>query len=442
MFELLTRRQKLMLGVFVASLAASIACLAYPFLVPSPLDVEIARIKAKGEPTTSIELDCGNLNELENHEVWAAAHNVWSAITGPKYSPLTRRGTIWLYRDPSGPWPEVASARSLLSENLDSLSRIQCVLRKLTPEPAESRPASWLDVFSNAETLLGLETRIAIRDGELDRSLNGIHDLLRYAQLASNAKSSTERPQCLWHVMSVIDPVLNSRLEPRHEKILRTIQTRLAMIDVRGEFLQRQLANRAHKIEDCVNGSDPRISKITGPYGIVTRASHHPLMVSRVISLSRIIDATRDGWLPVIQLAQQIEVDDSVVCDRLWESPDDHSFGERLMWDAESSAESHCWRQIAGVAIAARRFQLRHGRWPQALSGIPEIEEQGLGVDPIDLRPIRYRVENDTAVVYGIGLDGKDDGGNLDPLAIAQRDMTLRLRAPSPISNVKESATP
>lgn len=71
-------------------------------------------------------------------------------------------------------------------------------------------------------------------------------------------------------------------------------------------------------------------------------------------------------------------------------------------------------RNIVITAIALKRYQLRHGAYPSALAALkPEFATE-VPRDPIDGKPLRYRLNSDgTYVLYSVGDDGKDDGGDV-----------------------------
>ncbi len=73
-------------------------------------------------------------------------------------------------------------------------------------------------------------------------------------------------------------------------------------------------------------------------------------------------------------------------------------------------------RQMAIIAIALKRYQLRHSVWPNDLKSlVPEFISE-VPRDPIDGQPLRYRLNQDgTFLLYSIGSDGKDDGGDATP---------------------------
>ncbi len=73
-------------------------------------------------------------------------------------------------------------------------------------------------------------------------------------------------------------------------------------------------------------------------------------------------------------------------------------------------------RQLVITAIALKRYQLRHGNNPSDLASlVPELLP-AIPHDPVDGQPFRYRRNADgTFLLYGIGEDGADNGGNPEP---------------------------
>jgi hypothetical protein len=69
--------------------------------------------------------------------------------------------------------------------------------------------------------------------------------------------------------------------------------------------------------------------------------------------------------------------------------------------------------QCTVAAVAAERYRMKHGQWPGSLIAlVPEFLAQA-PVDPYDGRPLHYRRLADGVVIYSVGPDGSDDGGNL-----------------------------
>lgn len=79
------------------------------------------------------------------------------------------------------------------------------------------------------------------------------------------------------------------------------------------------------------------------------------------------------------------------------------------------------------VALAAERYRLKHGRWPQELKEIDAALVGKLPVDPYDGSPLRFRRLEDGLVIYAIGPNGRDDGGDLGDRSDKSPDFGLRL---------------
>jgi hypothetical protein len=91
----------------------------------------------------------------------------------------------------------------------------------------------------------------------------------------------------------------------------------------------------------------------------------------------------------------------------------------QLCWSAFKTTalahrRHHADLRCAAVAIAVERFRQKHQRWPADLS---ELVPDFLGKIPLDAcdgQPVRYKRLGDSVVIYSVGPDGNDNGGNLD----------------------------
>lgn len=87
---------------------------------------------------------------------------------------------------------------------------------------------------------------------------------------------------------------------------------------------------------------------------------------------------------------------------------------------AGSGARAEARQRCTHAAIAAQRFRLQYGRLPNSLA---EIEQKSFVAstdapaqftDPFDGQPLRYKTEVNRVVIYSVGQNEKDDGGNCD----------------------------
>jgi len=70
-------------------------------------------------------------------------------------------------------------------------------------------------------------------------------------------------------------------------------------------------------------------------------------------------------------------------------------------------------RDVVVAAIALKRFQLKHGQWPESLAEVVPEFLHAVPIDPYDGKPLRYRPNgNGTYLLYCVGEDGVDNGGD------------------------------
>jgi hypothetical protein len=82
------------------------------------------------------------------------------------------------------------------------------------------------------------------------------------------------------------------------------------------------------------------------------------------------------------------------------------------VWRAfhRTKAELRC----AAAALAAERYRLATKHWPERLDELVPDYLPAVPADPFDGRPLRLRRLDDGIMVYSVGPDGTDNGGNLD----------------------------
>jgi hypothetical protein len=101
-------------------------------------------------------------------------------------------------------------------------------------------------------------------------------------------------------------------------------------------------------------------------------------------------------------------------------------------------AELRC----AVAVLAAERYRWAHGRWPETLSDLVPEYIAAVPLDPFDGKPLRMGVLSDGLVIYSVGPDEQDNGGDLadrkDPdyngtdLGFRLWNVQQRRQAPSP----------
>jgi len=99
------------------------------------------------------------------------------------------------------------------------------------------------------------------------------------------------------------------------------------------------------------------------------------------------------------------------------DSPDFHSFISQsivsLSQIFNKVMATETARQMTITAIALQRCKLAHGGYPDTLASLVPEFLVAVPPDPVDGRPLRYRRQEDgTFLLYSVGENGMDDGGN------------------------------
>jgi hypothetical protein len=82
----------------------------------------------------------------------------------------------------------------------------------------------------------------------------------------------------------------------------------------------------------------------------------------------------------------------------------------------ERAAHVETERQMTLAAIALKRYQLRHGRLPTSLDALVPQFLPAAPYDPMSGKSLCYRLKPDGSfLLYSVGEDGKDDGGDPKP---------------------------
>ena len=71
--------------------------------------------------------------------------------------------------------------------------------------------------------------------------------------------------------------------------------------------------------------------------------------------------------------------------------------------------------RTAVAALAAERFRIDHGRWPESLDQLVPRYIKAVPRDPFKEGPLKLVKLPDGVFIYSVGFDGKDDGGKINP---------------------------
>lgn len=91
----------------------------------------------------------------------------------------------------------------------------------------------------------------------------------------------------------------------------------------------------------------------------------------------------------------------------------------RMLLPATNKVNQAARRSVAcaramQACLAAERYRMKHGKWPAKLDDLVPAFLAAVPRDPIDDKPMKYAAWAEGKVVYSIGNDRHDDGGDVE----------------------------
>ncbi len=146
-----------------------------------------------------------------------------------------------------------------------------------------------------------------------------------------------------------------------------------------------------------------------------------------------LIEAQAEVLEALEDVIEEVRIDSRKVIIRMtW--PVTNHIAQRVLSDNYSTIYSYgnaeAMIRSALVAVACERYRLKTNNWPKSLEELlPQYLDQ-VPLDPYTGKPLLYRILPDGVVVYSVGLDLKDDGGDVLPTGRNLSDRGVRLYDP------------
>jgi hypothetical protein len=410
-------------------------------------EAELARVSAAGEPTTPDELESFYPiapAEREAARMWLIA--VGPLVTEEFYAaagqlPIVGSGEAEI-PPPGQPWPDLQAAEKLLEQYADSLRRLH--------EAAESgRPARYpadfalgvnmtLDYIQPLRTgarLLALEAHVRAHQGDARGAARSIYATFMLAD-------SLKQEQIL------IAQLVRYAIDGMARKVL---QRQLPAVDFSDEDLDRLQAHlRAVDYSDGVQRAmmGERVMGIAAinnpaadPSGELAAAAWGPFRNANLATylkyMSRIIAATKRPLPQARQETERIDGDiQAAVSGGSGLSSPGHIMTALLISGLggvmDAATRGNASNRATDAVIAVERFRSENARLPKRLQElVPDYLPQ-VPVDPFDGQPLRYVVRGDEYIIYSVGRDGIDDGGQGDETCEPDLLFPVQLRQSEP----------
>ncbi|QDT32531.1 hypothetical protein [Thalassoglobus polymorphus] len=413
-------RSKRVFALCSLSVLAVVTLLVLFLLRGGTLGAKLTEIREKGLPTSPSELNdyyAVPAGVADRTDAWQKVFDLL------ENADLENRGQALPYigngptpvPPPGEKWDQLALSRKFLVEHEQEIAAIH----EAGAETGQIRfPLDFtlgnplqFEISSRPRTiarLLSLDAHVSTHDGDSERTLNDIRSIFAISDaLQGEVILVRHLLRNALHAMgiSVLEEVFSHN--DWTDEDLAALQESIRRADFRDELIFALHGERAISLK------------------LIDMISFGPFRSSSKIELIRLTDRTVSGveesWIAGIDRQKEIAAENTA------------NRGKGMSWlkfqavfalapvyqqTVLSGARAVARQRCALVALAAKRHQLRHGRYPTSPQDIdkdligPGEQVEEILTDPFDGKPLRWISEDARLLVYSLGTDLKDDGGN------------------------------
>lgn len=262
--------------------------------------------------------------------------------------------------------------------------------------------------FRRAISLLTLKTRV---HAQLDESAYASDAAMMAWHLTDALREEPNHDSFLFRAGIISSLVgvterLNSEVALSREQLIALAEVAAATKDDGRALLRAAAGERVEmleKFERLRRGEEQHIS---------THLAASLVMTGR---LQRDITATLRLERAAIELAEG-RINSANALEKQWKALPRHHFPYEsfapLCWlGIQLNKHYHARVDALVLALAAQRFHLDHGSYPDTLDALIPTYVQSIPTDRFSDGPLQYRRTQTGAIVYSVGRDGIDDGG-------------------------------
>jgi len=452
------RSGRLALWLILLPFCAVVAAIAAFFLAVNHTQIELekyrATLAARGEklaiqdlvPASSLEADNGApaLIAIARRLAAASAAHETSMITpgqfekSPGLAEVLHRRKSAIKQERDVPWDSVEAALEPLSPGLAQLRQAtQAQILDLQPNYLMGFATSldFLPPLIKSVQLLAAESVLDLRAGKPAPAVENVEATLRISEMLSHqhllisqlvALSALSIGQITtWEILQ------SDSVTPPQLAALQAAWERLRPAAAFADTLRMERATALPNFDEdwsratpgYFTGSPPSSSlpgtpaewKAAFDFTLWKAAYRYSDERHFLENYQAILDASQslslhDDWRPVFGAIAKVESTfASAGLSRL--------FSQMVMPAIQSSARRFpigaAIQRLAIAAIALKRYQLDHqGELPAQLAGLVPGYLREVPIDPMDGQPLRYRPSGHTFLLYSVGADATDNGGN------------------------------
>jgi hypothetical protein len=393
-------------------------------------EAELAQIRAAGEPTTPDELK--SFYPIAPAEQAAARR--WAigvqSLEGQAFQAAAEKlPIVGLGEDeippPGQPWPDLQAAEKLLQQYAASLEQLHAAAESGSPArytadfaPGLNMPLDHIQPLRAGVRLLVLEAHVRAHRGDARGAARSIHTIFMLAD--SLRQEPIIISQLIRYAFDGIAEDLFERLLPAvdfADEDLDRLQGDLRAIDYSDGVHRAMIGERVMGIMAI---RDPASMDPSGQFAAPGwRLFRDANLANYLKQMNRLVAAAKPPW-------PEARRDTAEICGDLRAAASggssltnaEHAImavvlpgvGGFLYGAVRSTASS----RATDAVVAVERLRRENGRLPQRLQELVPKFLPDIPIDPFDGRPLRYTVQGGRYVVYSVGRDGVDNGGQGD----------------------------
>ncbi len=303
-------------------------------------------------------------------------------------------------------------------------------------------------VMRNAARLLIVDTRWAIQQGDLERATRNIEAMLGISIQVTENKflvCSLTGYAINRQALDLIGECLHSHVAftDQHLERIQIAVSKVPLVEMvdiaseRAQFMDivqksytddgqgdgritpkgLQILKEIEALTIQLNSSPKPPSGWSFPY--LTQEDLPPTSLLVFASRKQLTDKA-DEYFRIMDADMKVGASDDVenaIGDAIRELPEGYVFIKMLLPAFHFVRQSRVRAQVNTgsvlAALAVIRYQREHGRLPETLNDLVGEFLKQVPQDPFDYQPLRYVPKGDTFVIYSVGINGVDDGGQV-----------------------------
>jgi len=294
-------------------------------------------------------------------------------------------------------------------------------------DDVDSTPCPWFDAFYATKALLQHDALLHNQAGDVDAALVSHRALFNVGRSLGDEPffhGQLSRLGCRFNAVAAIERTL-AQGQPS-EAALAAIQEAVRQEETVTQCLPYFRGHRAmmHRFLTEVDDGNHRLSELgCGPTPGWWRAHAETWLYrgSAIRTHARYLRAMNEA----VAIAG-LPLEEQFPRYKLWRKEYGHveNVGDGLTFGQGTEfalLAGHAGLRCASVGLAAERYRKRHGGWPPSLGDLVPHYLTAVPLDPFDGKPLRYRRTEHGAVIYSIGEDAHDDGGDPNRASAGRR---------------------